>query len=263
MDEDEPGLQNPDTQNTASDDGEDDFVEEEEEEDVLEGSESDDAGDEIDAAMQDSGDDMDQDTDDNSENEEDGSDIDQSENEEMHEDMESNDDNIEKNDSNGEWEDIYGRKRSRDGGILNDDGADAIKTSVMSKYIPPALRNNVGSNDKKKELERLAKQIKGNLNRLAESNMHSIAVQIENMYGNNSRNDMNATLWSLVQVNFFFASTRILMTVSDLRSANVSFKGSFLVTTQFCQLQLVTKIISQTPHTSTILNHSLIRMFFK
>ena len=198
MDEDEPGLQNLDTQNTASDDGEDDFVEEEEEEDVLEGSESDDAGDEIDAAMQDSGDDMDQDTD-----EEDGSDIDQSENEEMHEDMESNDDNIEKNDSNGEWEDIYGRKRSRDGGILNDDSADAIKTSVTSKYIPPALRNNVGSNDKKKELERLAKQIKGNLNRLAESNMHSIAVQIENMYGNNSRNDMNATLWSLVQVNFF------------------------------------------------------------
>ena len=37
------------------------------------------------------------------------------------------------------------------------------------------------------ELERLAKQLKGNLNRLAEQNMHSIAVQIENMYRDNSR----------------------------------------------------------------------------
>ncbi|KAJ8911639.1 hypothetical protein NQ315_005984 [Exocentrus adspersus] len=40
--------------------------------------------------------------------------------------------------------------------------------------------------------------ISGLLNRLAESNMHNIASQIENLYMNNSRNDMNETLTSLI-----------------------------------------------------------------
>lgn len=38
----------------------------------------------------------------------------------------------------------------------------------------------------------------GLLNRLAESNMHNIASQIENMYMSNSRNDMNETLTQLI-----------------------------------------------------------------
>ena len=52
--------------------------------------------------------------------------------------------------------------------------------------------------DQKKNLERLKKKLKGNLNRLAESNMHSIALQIEDMYGKNSRRDMNEALFSLI-----------------------------------------------------------------
>lgn len=36
------------------------------------------------------------------------------------------------------------------------------------------------------------------MNRLAESNMHSIATQIEELYMNNSRNDMNDTLTNLL-----------------------------------------------------------------
>lgn len=40
--------------------------------------------------------------------------------------------------------------------------------------------------------------ILGLLNRLAESNMHSIASQIETLYMNNSRNDMSETLTSLL-----------------------------------------------------------------
>ncbi|XP_023321469.1 nucleolar MIF4G domain-containing protein 1 [Eurytemora carolleeae] len=105
----------------------------------------------------------------------------------------------------GEWEDIYGRKRSKDGGIIkNTDSANTqtgngeSAVSAGGKYIPPAMRKAAAAMDKKKELERLAKQLKGNLNRLAESNMHSIAVQIENMYSSNSRNDMNQTLYNLI-----------------------------------------------------------------
>lgn len=40
--------------------------------------------------------------------------------------------------------------------------------------------------------------ILGLLNRLAESNMHNIASQIENLYMNNSRNDMSETLTGLI-----------------------------------------------------------------
>lgn len=36
------------------------------------------------------------------------------------------------------------------------------------------------------------------MNRLAESNMHSISSQIEDMYMANSRNDMNETLTQLI-----------------------------------------------------------------
>ena len=56
----------------------------------------------------------------------------------------------------------------------------------------------VKGDEKKKSLERLKKQLKGNLNRLAESNMRSIATQIESMYSHNSRNDMNETLFALI-----------------------------------------------------------------
>ncbi|XP_030758082.1 nucleolar MIF4G domain-containing protein 1 homolog [Sitophilus oryzae] len=59
---------------------------------------------------------------------------------------------------------------------------------------------SAGSDDKKRneKLNRLKKQLKGLLNRLAESNMHNIASQIESLYMNNSRNDMNESLTSLV-----------------------------------------------------------------
>lgn len=40
--------------------------------------------------------------------------------------------------------------------------------------------------------------ILGLLNRLAESNMHSIANQIETLYMSNSRNDMSETLTTLL-----------------------------------------------------------------
>jgi len=106
-------------------------------------------------------------------------------------------------DDDGSWEDIYGRKRSKDGKIVEADSEGQLTAGPSAggggKYVPPALRRSAGASaNKKKELERLAKQLKGNLNRLAEQNMHSIAVQIENMYRDNSRNDMNQTLYDLL-----------------------------------------------------------------
>ncbi|KAJ8931819.1 hypothetical protein NQ314_015215 [Rhamnusium bicolor] len=71
------------------------------------------------------------------------------------------------------------------------------------KYIPPAVRAKLvtGMPEDKKRLEklnRLKRQLKGLLNRLAESNMHNIATQMEELYMNNSRNDMNDTLTNLM-----------------------------------------------------------------
>eukprot|EP00088_Acartia_fossae_P050313 TRINITY_DN5628_c0_g1_i2.p1 TRINITY_DN5628_c0_g1~~TRINITY_DN5628_c0_g1_i2.p1 ORF type:complete len:821 (+),score=294.37 TRINITY_DN5628_c0_g1_i2:36-2465(+) len=121
----------------------------------------------------------------------DGNDPEQSDDE--NEASENDDEN--KSDNDGVWEDIYGRKRAKDGSIIGSEGGGV--GGGGGKYIPPALRKAAGA-DKKKDLERLKKQLKGNLNRLAESNMHSIAAQIENMYRQNSRNDMNETIFSLI-----------------------------------------------------------------
>ena len=48
-------------------------------------------------------------------------------------------------------------------------------------------------------MQRLSRQIKGLLNRLAESNMHGIARDIERFYNSNSRNDVNQTLAGKMQ----------------------------------------------------------------
>jgi len=154
---------------------------------------------------EDGGDQEDDDNDDGSDDNDDNAEQDEDDNAEQDED-----DNVEQDEEDevaqvddGYWEDIYGRKRSKDGRIVEADAEGQLtalpSTSGGGKYVPPALRRTAGATaNKKKELERLAKQLKGNLNRLAEQNMHSIAVQIENMYRDNSRNDMNQTLYDLL-----------------------------------------------------------------
>ena len=139
---------------------------------------------------------------------------DQSEDEDNQEDMEEDadpsvgevlDDEDEAEEQNNEltdvWEDIYGRKRDVDGNIVNEEetkSADVSNPGVGSKYVPPALRRKASGQDsdeqKRIALERLAKQIKGLLNRLAESNIHGIGRDIERFYNSNSRNDVNNTL---------------------------------------------------------------------
>ena len=81
------------------------------------------------------------------------------------------------------WEDIYGRKRDSQGNVL------------VTKYVPPAMRAQSGPGD----LSRLEKQLKGQLNRLAESNLQSISRLVEELYSKNSRNNMNVTLFTLLK----------------------------------------------------------------
>lgn len=99
------------------------------------------------------------------------------------------------------WEDIYGRKRDKDGNVLP-------ATADTGKYIPPHLRaklaaaadNGVDDEDpdRRQKLQRLKRILKGLLNRLSEANMHKITNEIENMYMSNPRNDMNSTLSALI-----------------------------------------------------------------
>lgn len=92
----------------------------------------------------------------------------------------------ESSDNENLWEDIYGRMRDKKGNIVNN------VSSVTHSKLPEAIQDN---NEKQC---RLKKQLKGLLNRLAESNMHIIANQIDELYMSNSRNDMNTILSELI-----------------------------------------------------------------
>jgi nucleolar MIF4G domain-containing protein 1 len=59
------------------------------------------------------------------------------------------------------------------------------KANVLTKYVPPHLRKAAAG---KSELQlKLQKQLQGQLNRLSESNMESILLEIEKCYGTYSR----------------------------------------------------------------------------
>lgn len=52
---------------------------------------------------------------------------------------------------------------------------------------------------RREKLARLRKQLKGSINRLSEANIHRIASDIENVYMQNSRHDVNDTLTQLIE----------------------------------------------------------------
>lgn len=99
------------------------------------------------------------------------------------------------------WEDIYGRKRDKDGQI--------IKENEPTKYIPPHLRARMEQESsvgvemdadpvRREKLLRLKRVLKGYINRLSEANMHKIISDIDSLYMQNSRHDMNETLTALI-----------------------------------------------------------------
>lgn len=100
-------------------------------------------------------------------------------------------------------EDIYGRKRDKDGNIIKNDAKEKSEAPQPQKYIPPHQRALLAStqNDGKQSelLERLRKNCKGLLNRLSEANLHKIANGIEELYMKNSRYNMNETLGALLR----------------------------------------------------------------
>ena len=132
-------------------------------------------------------------------------------NENGFEDDNKNVENIGQIEFQNEWEDIYGRKRDKDGNVLEE---------KKERYIPPHIRarlvaevNNEDPKQKEKLL-RLKRQLKGSINRLAETNMYRIASDIEKLYMQNSRFDMNNTLTILINdalVNNNLAKERMVL----------------------------------------------------
>lgn len=94
-----------------------------------------------------------------------------------------------------DWEDIYGRKRDKDGNFL--------KENVV-KYVPPHMRKALEADKadidpkRREKLNNLKKVLKGQINRLAESNLHRITIDVENLYSTNARNDVNSTLTDII-----------------------------------------------------------------
>ncbi|XP_061379286.1 nucleolar MIF4G domain-containing protein 1 homolog [Danaus plexippus] len=84
------------------------------------------------------------------------------------------------------WEDIYGRKRDKEGNIIKEE---------KGIYIPPHLRNKDSTSEK--EMAQLKRQVKSVLNKLAGTNLHWACTSIENLYTSNSRHSMNTVLTSL------------------------------------------------------------------
>ncbi|XP_036855260.2 nucleolar MIF4G domain-containing protein 1 isoform X4 [Manis javanica] len=76
------------------------------------------------------------------------------------------------------------------------DTADRSLCENGEKYIPPQVRQAEETVDiqKKEQLERLKKHVKGLINRLSEPNMASISGQLEELYMAHSRKDMNGVL---------------------------------------------------------------------
>merc|ERR1712223_1047970 len=145
--------------------------------------------------------------------------VEESDIENDNEDSNQDDDNSEtqsiasnKNDKESDyWEDIYGRTRDGQGNVVTAQ-PDAKQNLTQSndvitksnKYIPPAMRAKMEAGNEK--LIKLKKQIKGLLNRLAESNMHSVCRQLEDLYSCNSRNDMNECLSEIITSSILTSS---------------------------------------------------------
>ncbi|CAH2243284.1 jg17387 [Pararge aegeria aegeria] len=84
------------------------------------------------------------------------------------------------------WEDIYGRKRDKEGNIIKEE---------KGIYIPPHLRDKDSASDK--ELAQIKRQIKSVLNKLAGTNLHWACTSIESLYSSSSRNSVNTALTQL------------------------------------------------------------------
>ncbi|KAF6754394.1 MIF4G/MA4 domain-containing protein [Ephemerocybe angulata] len=90
------------------------------------------------------------------------------------------------------------------GGIADsgDDETPALAPAAAPSkgaYIPPHLRKaKLDGQQPSEEILKLTRQLKGLLNRMSEANMASIIDGVEEIYRNNSRNDVTSTLAKLI-----------------------------------------------------------------
>nr|CBN82042.1 Nucleolar MIF4G domain-containing protein 1 [Dicentrarchus labrax] len=124
--------------------------------------------------------------------------------EEEAEEEEEMEDELNENNSDDETEGEAEDEAEEDAEDDAEEGADTADTktsdsksetvdSTAGKYVPPHLRNT-GDDERKAELEKLKRNVKGLVNRLSEPNMASISGQLEELYMSCSRKDMNDTL---------------------------------------------------------------------
>ncbi|KAK7794247.1 hypothetical protein R5R35_014655 [Gryllus longicercus] len=124
----------------------------------------------------------------------------------------------------GLWEDIYGRMRDKAGNVVQ-------SSSQSGTYIPPALRAQQSGGDPQTQqrLQRLKRQVKGYLNRLTERNLPSISNELDLLYSNNSRSDMNSTFTAILMesmVSTVLSLERLIMEHVALISCLHSKVGS-------------------------------------
>ncbi|XP_012946458.1 nucleolar MIF4G domain-containing protein 1 homolog isoform X1 [Aplysia californica] len=84
-------------------------------------------------------------------------------------------------------EDIYGRLRDKQGNI--------VKPGHIGTDVPPAKRAMMAGSQGN---EQLRKKLKGLLNKVSEGAMQAISSQVEALYLDNSRADVNETMTSLI-----------------------------------------------------------------
>lgn len=113
---------------------------------------------------------------------------------------------------------------------------EAPKSNVLSKYVPPHLRKTATT--KSEQQIKLQKQLQGQLNRLSESNMESILLEIEKCYGTYPRHDVTSTISDLILTSISqksslldsFVITYATIVASLYRLIGIEFAAHFVQT---------------------------------
>ncbi|KAH9503295.1 Nucleolar MIF4G domain-containing protein 1 [Bulinus truncatus] len=121
-------------------------------------------------------------------------------------------------------EDIYGRLRDKEGNI--------VKPTDTGTYIPPAKRilYSAGQN------EVLRKKLNGLINKVNEGSMKAVSSQIEALYLDNSRADVNETMFNIITESVVTPvayperlTTELAMLIAILNSNVGSEVGAFFI----------------------------------
>ncbi|CEL56261.1 Suppressor of glycerol defect protein 1 OS=Schizosaccharomyces pombe (strain 972 / ATCC 24843) GN=sgd1 PE=3 SV=1 [Rhizoctonia solani AG-1 IB] len=103
-----------------------------------------------------------------------------------------------------------------------DQVAETPTTQSQGAYVPPHLRQKAGSSSSQTpEQAKLARQLKGLLNRLSEQNIEAIVGEVEALYRSNPRNDVTRALTNII-LDSVSSSANLLDTFVILHAAFVA-----------------------------------------